>query len=57
MLDGMKVSMKHFREAIKEINPSTLRDTFVEIPTTTWNDIGGLEDVKRTLKELIQFPI
>lgn len=45
--------MKHFREAIKIVNPSTLRDTFVEIPTTTWNDIGGLEEVKRTLKELI----
>lgn len=53
----MKVQMKHFKAALGVCNPSTLRDTFVEIPKTTWADIGGLADVKRQLKELIQFPI
>lgn len=36
MLDSMRVSMKHFKEALKVCNPSTLRDTFVEIPKTSW---------------------
>ena len=57
LLEGMKVSMKHFKTALGICNPSTLRDTFVEIPKTTWADIGGLADVKKQLKELIQFPI
>ena len=53
MLEGMKVTMKHFKSALGTCNPSTLRDTFVEIPKTSWADIGGLKDVKKTLKELI----
>ena len=35
-------------------NPSALRETVVEVPTVTWDDIGGLEDVKRELQELVQ---
>ena len=38
-------------------NPSALRETVVEVPTTTWNDIGGLENVKRELQELVQYPV
>lgn len=47
LLEGMKVQMKHFKAALGACNPSTLRDTFVEIPKTTWADIGGLADVKK----------
>jgi len=57
MLDNMKVTMQNFRDALKACNPSTLRDTIVEIPTTKWADIGGLEDIKKQLKEMIQYPI
>jgi hypothetical protein len=35
-------------------NPSALRETVVEVPTVTWEDIGGLEDVKKELQELVQ---
>merc|ERR1712167_118664 len=38
-------------------NPSSLRETVVEVPNTSWNDIGGLEDVKNELRELVQYPI
>ena len=37
-------------------NPSALRETVVEVPTTTWDDIGGLENVKREL-QLVQYPL
>lgn len=38
-------------------SPSSLRETHVEIPDVTWQDIGGLEDVKRDLQELVRYPV
>ena len=35
-------------------NPSALRETVVEVPTVTWDDIGGLDEVKKELQELVQ---
>jgi len=57
ILDSMCVTMDHFRTSLNQTNPSALRETVVEVPTVTWKDIGGLEDVKRNLKELVQYPI
>jgi len=57
LLDAMCVTMDHFRTSLNQTNPSALRETVVEVPTVTWKDIGGLEDVKRNLKELVQYPI
>lgn len=57
VLDSMAVTMDHFRTALGTSNPSALRETVVEIPTVTWDDIGGLEDVKRELRETVQYPV
>jgi len=57
ILNQIYVTENHFLEALSKISPSTLRDTIVEIPTTTWDDIGGLETTKRELVEMIQYPI
>lgn len=57
ILDSMSVTNDHFKFALGVSNPSSLRETVVEVPTTTWNDIGGLEDVKNELRELVQYPI
>jgi transitional endoplasmic reticulum ATPase len=57
ILDAMYVTNEHFKFASLQINPSSLRETVVEIPTTTWEDIGGLEDVKANLREMILYPI
>lgn len=40
--------------ALSQSNPSALRETVVEVPNITWEDIGGLDDVKRELQELVQ---
>merc|ERR1712137_998544 len=57
ILDSMAVNQEHFRHALAQSNPSSLRETVVEVPNITWDDIGGLEDVKRDLKELVQYPV
>ncbi|ODN79420.1 transitional endoplasmic reticulum ATPase, variant [Cryptococcus amylolentus CBS 6039] len=57
VLDSLGVTMENFRFALGVNNPSALRETVVEIPTTTWNDIGGLDKVKRELQETVQYPV
>eukprot|EP00455_Lapot_gusevi_P031405 TRINITY_DN3404_c0_g1_i1.p1 TRINITY_DN3404_c0_g1~~TRINITY_DN3404_c0_g1_i1.p1 ORF type:complete len:814 (-),score=342.25 TRINITY_DN3404_c0_g1_i1:253-2694(-) len=57
ILDAMCVSQQHFDEALKLVNPSVLRETTVEVPNVKWEDIGGLEDVKKDLIEMVQYPI
>lgn len=57
VLASMSVTMDHFRTALGQSNPSALKETVVEVPNVTWADIGGLEDVKRELKEMVQYPI
>ena len=57
ILDSMAVSNEHFKFAQGQSNPSSLRETTVEIPNVTWEDIGGLEDVKASLREMILYPI
>jgi len=57
VLNSLAVSQEDFRWALSKSNPSALRETAVEVPTVTWEDIGGLENVKRELQELVQYPV
>jgi len=57
ILDAMAVQQLHFNEAMKVCNPSTLRETHVQTPNVKWDDIGGLEQTKRDLIEMVQYPI
>jgi transitional endoplasmic reticulum ATPase len=57
VLDSLGVTMDNFRFALGASNPSALRETVVEIPTTTWDDIGGLDKVKQELQETVQYPV
>jgi transitional endoplasmic reticulum ATPase len=57
MLESMQVVESDFKEALKGIEPSALREVFVEVPDTTWNDVGGLEDTQERLRETIQWPL
>jgi transitional endoplasmic reticulum ATPase len=56
-LASLEVQMADFREALQEVEPSAMREVFVEVPNVNWNDVGGLEDVKRQLREAIEWPI
>ena len=53
----LQVTMDDFMEGLKEVEPSAIREVFTEIPDVKWNDVGGLSDVKRVLKETIEWPL
>lgn len=57
ILDSMAVTDAHFLQALGQTNPSSLRETVVEVPNVQWDDIGGLEEVKRSLQEMILYPL
>ncbi|XP_022087240.1 transitional endoplasmic reticulum ATPase [Acanthaster planci] len=57
VMDSLAVNMDDFRYALGKSSPSALRETVVEVPNVTWDDIGGLESVKRELQELVQYPV
>lgn len=57
ILDTLKVRKADFIEAMKEVNPSALREVLVEIPEVRWSDIGGLAEVKARLQEAVEWPI
>ena len=57
VLRKMEVTMKDFKEALRAIEPSALREVLVEIPKVKWDDIGGLHDVKQRLREAVEWPL
>ncbi len=57
ILESMRVTEADFKSALRDIEPSALREVFVEVPDTTWDDVGGLEDTQKRLRETIQWPL
>ena len=57
VLEKMEVQMNDFKIAIREIEPSALREIYVEIPEVSWADVGGLDEVKERLKESVEWPL
>jgi transitional endoplasmic reticulum ATPase len=56
-LTELQVTMDNFLEAMKEVEPSAIREFFVEVPDVKWEDVGGLEHIKEELKEAIEWPL
>eukprot|EP00979_Chaetoceros_neogracilis_P007534 scaffold1593_cov231-Chaetoceros_neogracile.AAC.7 len=57
ILDSIIVTGKHFEHAMGVVHPSSLRENQVEVPDVHWEDVGGLEEVKRELHETVQYPV
>ncbi|ACP36114.1 AAA family ATPase, CDC48 subfamily [Sulfolobus islandicus Y.G.57.14] len=57
ILESMEVKMEDFINAFKEIVPSGLREIYIEVPEVKWTDIGGLEEIKEELKEVVEYPL
>ena len=57
ILDELKVKKVDFENALREIQPSALREVYVEVPNVKWEQIGGLEEVKKELREAVELPL
>jgi len=57
LIMSLEVTMDNFYEAMKEVEPSAIREVFVEIPDVKWDDVGGLDEIKDTLKEAVEWPL
>jgi len=57
LLESIRVTESDFKAALKGIEPSALREVFVEVPDVTWDRVGGLDDTKERLRETIQWPL
>ncbi len=57
LLRTLEVSMDNFREAMKEVEPSAIREVFVELPDVRWEDVGGHDEVKQAMQEAVIWPL
>ncbi len=57
VLESIKVTREDFLEALKNIEPSAMREVLVEVPNVRWEDIGGLETAKQELMEAVEWPL
>ncbi|MEM0480609.1 MAG: CDC48 family AAA ATPase [Candidatus Aenigmatarchaeota archaeon] len=57
VLEKLFVTKEDFEYALKIVQPSAMREVFVEVPKVRWQDIGGLEEVKQALREAVEWPL
>ncbi|RMW39500.1 MAG: AAA family ATPase [Nitrosopumilus sp.] len=57
ILQKIEISSEDFRDALKEVRPSALREVQVQIPNVSWDDVGGLDELKEELREAVEWPI
>ena len=57
ILEKLIIEQEDFRDALKVVRPSAMREVLVETPNVSWEDVGGLEEVKRELKEAVEWPM
>src|SRR5919198_537205 len=57
VLDKLVITRSDFENAIKDVMPSAMREVYLEPPDVSWDDIGGLEEVKRELQEAVEWPM
>jgi transitional endoplasmic reticulum ATPase len=57
VLEKMEIKMEDFLNAYKEITPTAMREVYIEVPAVHWSQIGGLEEVKQDLIEVVEWPL
>jgi transitional endoplasmic reticulum ATPase len=57
VLDRMEVLASDFREALRDVGPSAMREVLLEVPHTRWEDVGGLESEKEEVREAVEYPL
>ncbi|MDA4115097.1 MAG: CDC48 family AAA ATPase [Thaumarchaeota archaeon] len=56
-LNKIKVKMQDFQDALRDVQPSAMREVLVQVPNVKWEDIGGLTSVKQELTEAVEWPL
>lgn len=56
-LDSLQVTEEDFMEALKNVEPSAMREVLVEVPNIRWTDVGGLEKAKQEMQESVEWPV
>lgn len=57
ILLSLKVTMDHFLAALAEVEPSAVREVFVEVPDVQWDEVGGLPAIKKELRDAVEWPL
>ena len=57
VLQKITITNDDFKDALKEVRPSALREVLVQVPNVTWEDVGGLESLKEELHEAVEWPL
>ncbi len=57
ILQKIQITNEDFRDALKEVRPSALREVQVQVPNVSWDDVGGLDELKEELREAVEWPI
>jgi len=57
VLNKIQVTMQDFQDALKDVEPSAMREVLVEVPNVHWEDVGGLANVKEELQEAVEWPL
>ena len=57
LLEEMRVTKADFKNGLKNVSPSAMREVLVEIPRVTWDDVGGLENAKQQIREAVEWPL
>jgi len=57
LLEKLRVKQKDFKDALKIVRPSAMREVLIEVPNIKWDDIGGMEKTKQELVEAVEWPL
>jgi transitional endoplasmic reticulum ATPase len=57
VMDTMEVRIVDFRDALREVSPSAMREVLLEVSHTTWNDVGGLDAEREEIREAVEYPL
>jgi transitional endoplasmic reticulum ATPase len=57
IMEAMEVNFADFRDAFREITPSAMREVFLEVSHTTWEDVGGLDEEREEVREAVEYPL
>jgi transitional endoplasmic reticulum ATPase len=56
-LESMQVKYSDFREALRDVGPSAMREVLLEVPHVSWSEVGGLESAKQEVREAVEYPL